>query len=136
MIQLQLSKAMCAAGHSEGVESLSTMVETFGEEVLTEGVTADWDRGMPYHDPSGLTYIEVLTPDLIQKCLATFESNGDVAMRSKNHKRAIVQYSTALSLNPSNPVGLLVKRSNSRAVLGMWEDALKDADKVWISSHW
>jgi len=46
---------MDAAGHSEGVESLSTMVETFGEEVLTEEVTIDWDPGMPYHDPSRLT---------------------------------------------------------------------------------
>ncbi|KAI9569842.1 hypothetical protein HD554DRAFT_2327801 [Boletus coccyginus] len=69
---LQLSKAMYAAGNSEVAESLSTMVETLGEEALME------------------------------ECLATFESNGDVAVRSKNHKRAIVQYSTALSLNPSN----------------------------------
>ncbi|KAI9569843.1 hypothetical protein HD554DRAFT_2327802 [Boletus coccyginus] len=111
-IQLQLSKAMYAAGHSEVAESLSTMVETLGEEVLMEEMTADWD------------------PDLVQKCLTTFESNGDVAVRSEDHKRAIIQYSTALSLNPSNPVGLLVKRSNVRAMLGMWEDALKDADEA------
>ena len=47
-----------------------------------------------------------------------------------------MQYSTALSLNPTNPVGLLLKRSNARAMLGLWEDALKDADKVRLDSPW
>jgi len=123
---------MYAAGHSEVAEPLSTVVETLGEEVLTEEVTTGWDPGMPSYDQSGLSCIEVLTSDLVHKCLTTLESVGDVAVRSKNHKRAIVQYSTALSLNPSNPMGLLVKRSNARATLGMWEDALKDADEVWL----
>ena len=49
---------------------------------------------------------------------------------SKDFPRAVLQYSTALSLNPSNPVGLLVKRSNARIILGLWEGALKDADSV------
>ncbi|KAI9569853.1 hypothetical protein HD554DRAFT_2170850 [Boletus coccyginus] len=109
-IQLQLSKAMYATGHSEVAESLFTIVETLDERLLTDDVTTDWD------------------PDLIQKYRTTLESNGDIAVRSKNFKGAIVQYSTALSLNPSNPEVLLVKRSNARAMLGMWEDALKDAD--------
>ena len=60
-----------------------------------------------------------------------FESNGDVAAISKDFQRAVLQYSTALFLNPLNPVGLLVKRSNARVMLGFWEDALKDADSVW-----
>lgn len=51
-------------------------------------------------------------------------------MQSKNPEVAIVQYSTALSLDPSNPAGLLVKRSKARAMLGLWEDALKDVDNV------
>ena len=127
---------MYAAGHSEVTESLATMVETLGEEVLVEEMTADWDPGMPCHGPPKLTSIEIVTSGLVQKCLATFENNGDIAVRSKNHKRAIIQYSTALSLNPSNPAGLLVKRSSARTMLGMWEDALRDADEVWLSSHW
>jgi hypothetical protein len=60
----------------------------------------------------------------------TSESNGDLAVTSKDPKEAIVQYSTALSLNPSNPASLFVKRSNAREMLGLWEDALIDADKV------
>lgn len=43
---------------------------------------------------------------------------------------AILQYTAALSLNPPNPGGILVKRSKALAVLGKWEDALKDADEV------
>ncbi|KAF8556862.1 hypothetical protein OG21DRAFT_1495255 [Imleria badia] len=111
-IQLQLYKAMYAAGHTSMAESRSTMVETLSEHALTSDVTADWDL------------------DLVQKCLATFESNGDVAAKSNDPQGAIVQYSTALYLNPSNPVGLLVKRSKARAVLGLWEDALNDADEA------
>ena len=46
---------MYAAGHSEVAESLSTMVETLGKDVLTEDVTTDWDPGMPCHGPLRLT---------------------------------------------------------------------------------
>jgi len=129
-IQSQLSKVMYAVAHSEGVVSLSTMAETLVEEVSTAEVTADWDPGMLRHDQPRLTCIEFLTSDLVQKCVTTFECDGDAAMRSKDHKRAIVQYSTALSLNPSNRASLLVKRSNARGMLEKWEDALKDADEV------
>ncbi|KAG6377280.1 hypothetical protein JVT61DRAFT_15065 [Boletus reticuloceps] len=97
------------------------MVETIGEHVSTNEVTTAWD------------------PDLVKKCLTAFECKGDAAVESENPKGAIVQYSTALYLNPSNPVGLLVKRSNARATLGLWEDALTDADdaiKADSSSPW
>jgi len=33
-------------------------------------------------------------------------------------------------LNPSNPAGLLVKRSRARAMQNSWEDSLKDADEA------
>lgn len=53
-------------------------------------------------------------------------------MDSKDPKEAILQYSVALSLTPQNPAGLLVKRSKARGMLGLWEDALKDADEVCL----
>ena len=37
---------MYAAGDTEVVESLSTMIETIGEDVLTSEGTADWNPGM------------------------------------------------------------------------------------------
>ena len=129
-IQLQLFKAMHAVGHTEAAMSLSMMVETLGEEALKNEVTADWDPGMFGHGHPGLTYIECRMQDLIQRCLATFERNGDTALQSDNAQGAIMGYSTALYLNPPNPAGLLVKRSKARAMLGLWEDALMDADEV------
>ncbi|KAF8547157.1 WD40 repeat-like protein [Imleria badia] len=44
-IQLQLYKAIHAAGHTSMAESRSTIVETLGEDALTSDVTADWDPG-------------------------------------------------------------------------------------------
>ncbi|KAF8556859.1 hypothetical protein OG21DRAFT_1482770 [Imleria badia] len=111
-IQSQLFKAMCAVGHTEVAKSLSAMVETLGEKALKSEVTVVWD------------------PDIVQRYLATFERNGDAALQSDNAKEAVVRYSTALCLNPSNPAGLLVKRSKARAKLGLWEDALMDADEA------
>ncbi|KAI6041631.1 hypothetical protein EDC04DRAFT_3089025 [Pisolithus marmoratus] len=58
------------------------------------------------------------------------ERDGDEAFRSVKHDDAISQYSTALSLSPPSPAGLLIKRSRARAAKGLWEDALQDADEV------
>ena len=43
---------MYAEGHKEVVESLSTMAEALGEEVLTSEETADWHPGTMYCDQS------------------------------------------------------------------------------------
>ena len=51
-------------------------------------------------------------------------------MQVKNPKEATIQYSSALSLNPSRPAGLLVKRSEAQAMLASWGGALSDADEV------
>ncbi|KAF8555600.1 hypothetical protein OG21DRAFT_844394 [Imleria badia] len=58
------------------------------------------------------------------------EALGDTAVSSGEHYNAIVRYTSALSLNPSNPVNILLKRSNSRASKGLWQDALTDANEV------
>ena len=55
---------------------------------------------------------------------------------SGDPKQAIAHYSAALALSPSQPVGLLLKRSTARGILELWEDALKDADEVRVSSGW
>ena len=65
----------------------------------------------------------------LQECLKSFEGHGDATM-FRDADGAILQYTAALSLNPPNPGGILVKRSKALAVLGKWEDALKDADEV------
>ncbi|KAF8556856.1 hypothetical protein OG21DRAFT_1482768 [Imleria badia] len=66
----------------------------------------------------------------LQECIKPSEDNGDAAVQSKKPEDAIIRYSTALSLNPSNPACLLVKRSKAQVMLGLWEDALRDADEA------
>jgi hypothetical protein len=66
----------------------------------------------------------------LQQCMKMLEDICDVAMRSKNAEDANSRYSAALSLNPLNPAGFVVKRSKVRATILLWEDALKDADDV------
>lgn len=56
-------------------------------------------------------------------------------MGSGNHDTAIQQYSDALTLCPSNESDILLRRSKARSLMGSWEEALIDADRVWIISH-
>ncbi|KAF8552461.1 hypothetical protein OG21DRAFT_1511487 [Imleria badia] len=74
--------------------------------------------------------LNLAAPLQLQGCIKPLEDCGDGAMQSKNPSQAILQYSSALSLNPSNPEGLFVKRSKAHAMLGLWEEALKDADEA------
>jgi len=68
--------------------------------------------------------------DLKKKCVDALETLGDAALSSGEHGEAIARYSSALSLNPSSPIDLLVKRSEARASKRSWEDALADANEV------
>ena len=56
-------------------------------------------------------------------------------MDSNNYDEAIKRYSDAFTLDPKNQRDILLKRSKVRAVTGSWEEALIDADKVWIVFH-
>ena len=51
-------------------------------------------------------------------------------MNAEEYDKAILQYTTALSLNPVAPHVLLIKRSKAHASKGEWEDALSDAHEV------
>ena len=68
--------------------------------------------------------------DLKRKCIDKLESLGNMALKSGDHDNAIARYTSALSLNPSNPIDILVKRSEARASKGLWVDALTDANRV------
>ena len=64
------------------------------------------------------------------RCGRKLADLGDLAMRTRQHDEAISQYSAAVSLNPVNLPSLLIKRSKARANMGLWEDALNDANQV------
>ena len=53
-----------------------------------------------------------------------------MAMNTRQYDEAISQYSAALSLDPTTPQALIVKRSKAHAAKGFWEGALNDADEV------
>ncbi|KAF8546461.1 hypothetical protein OG21DRAFT_1119921 [Imleria badia] len=68
--------------------------------------------------------------DFKSRCRVKLEGLGDLAMSSRQHDEAISRYSAALSLNLTDPQTLLIKRSKARANMGMWQDALNDANEV------
>ena len=51
-------------------------------------------------------------------------------MNARRYDEAVSQYTTVLSLDPSSPQDLLVKRSKALADRGEWMDALNDANEV------
>ena len=57
-------------------------------------------------------------------------------MDSQNYSEAAKHLSTALSLHTEDHVNILIERSRARAMMELWEDALRDADEVYsMSSH-
>lgn len=64
--------------------------------------------------------------------MKSLESLGDSAMTSRNYTEAITRYSMALSTDPVTRDGILFKRSKAYAATHAWEDALKDADEVYL----
>ena len=57
------------------------------------------------------------------------EELGDAAA-AQRYNEAISLYTTALSLKPRFPQGILVKRSKMYMAVGSWEQALDDANQV------
>ena len=51
-------------------------------------------------------------------------------MNAKEYDVAVLQYTAALSLNPTTLQDLLGKRSKAHAGKGEWEDALGDANEI------
>ncbi|KAF8547589.1 hypothetical protein OG21DRAFT_1527056 [Imleria badia] len=112
-VQRYLCEDLYASGRAvEAAEALRKIIDTFGEEICASKATAEW------------------VMDLKRKCIDTLESLGDTALSSGEHDNAVTRYTSALSLGPSNPIGILVKRSNAGASKRLWVDALMDANEV------
>lgn len=65
------------------------------------------------------------------RCCGKLEDLGDTSTEARQYDEAISHYSVGLSLNPTTPQALFIKRSKARAKRGLWEDALSDANEVW-----
>lgn len=76
-----------------------------------------------------------LATDFRRRLVEVLETLSARAMDSKDYKTAIEQYTTILTLNPTNRNDVLLNRSKAQALMHLWEEALKDADEVWIVLH-
>lgn len=54
-------------------------------------------------------------------------------METENHDEAVEYFSIILSLDPEDRLDILIKRSKVRISMGMWEEAMNDADEVILS---
>ncbi|KAG8216354.1 hypothetical protein J3R82DRAFT_6433 [Butyriboletus roseoflavus] len=64
--------------------------------------------------------------DFKQRCAEKLARFGDDAADAQRHDDAIIQYSTALSLNPASPQDFFNKRSREYVAKWLWEYALDD----------
>ncbi|KAG9313282.1 hypothetical protein JVU11DRAFT_5586 [Chiua virens] len=93
-------------------EIFAKMIGKISSETRANWVTTDW------------------VMEFSKKCVALCEHFGRLAFESTQYEEAIAQYTTALSLDPSDPAPLLIKRSRVHIVVESWDDALCDADKA------
>ena len=78
---------------------------------------------------NGVARVMVLS-DFRQRTPEKPEDLGDAAAAAQRYDKAISLYTTALSLKPHFPQGILVKRSKMYTSVGSWEQALDDANQV------
>ena len=81
------------------------------------------------HLLSGVAHVTVLS-DFRQHAAEHLEGLGDAAAAAQRCNEPISLYTTALSLKPRSPQGILVKRSKMYTTVGLWEQALDDANQV------
>ncbi|KAF8120149.1 hypothetical protein EV363DRAFT_1374870 [Boletus edulis] len=68
--------------------------------------------------------------DFRQRASENLGRLGDKAVDAQRYDDAITRYSSALSLIPSPPQAILIKRSKAWLATGSWKQALEDANKV------
>lgn len=66
------------------------------------------------------------------RCREKLEELGDVAMDTKDYHEAVEYFSVILSLDPTDRVGILLKRCEARVLLQSWDEVLSDAAEVYI----
>ena len=88
----------------------------------------EWSRWNPF--VSSLS----INVEFQRRCTESLEKLADAAFGSQNYNEADIHYSTILSLDQPDRAHMLIKRSNTRAMMKLWENALMDADDVCFIS--
>ena len=112
-------------------ECFHQMNSELGEEVKLHAEHTEWVVGECCCIPCWYGRLSVcFLLDFRQRLFTKLEHLGDTAMNAQRLDEAISTYSSALSLEPAAPSGLLVKRSNAYVARSFWEKALNDANEV------
>ena len=112
-------------------ECFHQMDSELGEEVKLHAEHAEWVVGECSCIPCWYSRLSVcFLLDFRQRLFTKLEHLGDTAMNAQRLDEAISAYSSALSLEPAAPSGLLIERSKAYVATSSWEKALNDANKV------
>ncbi|KAF8553290.1 hypothetical protein OG21DRAFT_1267989 [Imleria badia] len=108
-------RAICE--HLETIDCITDAIDCFHEMVpkLAQETDGEQEKWIMYFK---------------SRCGRKLEYLGDLAMSARQHDVAIFEYSAALTLKLRNQQALFVKRSKARANMGLWIDALHDANEV------
>lgn len=138
-----LRAALCAHGHkhrceilyvqghvNDTAESLIEMRNTARESARSHKLIDDWYPGTfqyrTFHES-----IQFPPSEFTHRCVSTLERTGDEASKVKNHEKAIVAYSTALSLSHSTPkTNILIKWASAMLTRSSPNEALGAAARV------
>ncbi|KAN0088012.1 WD40-repeat-containing domain protein, partial [Tylopilus felleus] len=112
-VRQRLCEALYAAGRTkDSSEALLDMLNTFDEEIYMSAPITQW------------------VSEFKHLCVERLESSGDTAMNAEQHDNAISCYYAALELDPAAPQRLRIKRSRAYVAIGLWKEALRDANEV------
>ena len=116
---------------TDATECFHQMTSELGEEINLHGEQAEWVLGERFCIPHWYCHLcDNFLSGFKQRLSRKLEYLGDAALRARRHNEAISEYSLALSLDPTSPQGLFIKRSRACVARGLWENGLQDADKV------
>ena len=104
------------------------------DDVKADTAVTDWISG-EFHIYGPDEAVQSLLSVFRHKCVIALESIGDDASKVENRDEALKAYSTALSLGPPSPNGLLFKWARLMLLHGSPNETLDAATKVCPTSR-
>jgi hypothetical protein len=116
---------------TEATECFHQMTNELGDETTVHVAQAEWIHGERLCIPRWYCHLcDNFLSGFKQRLSQKLEDLGDAALRAQRDDDAISEYSLALSLDPTSPQDLLIKRSKAYVAKGSCENGLQDANKV------
>ena len=116
---------------TDATECFHQMTTELGEEINLHIEQAEWVLSERFYIPHWYCHLcDNFLSGFKQHLSRKLEYLGDAAMHVRRHNEAISEYSLALSLDPTSPQGLFIKRSRAYVARDLWENGLTDANRV------